>query len=336
HCGPDNFLSHNPHFFKSALSRYTPYGFIALVEKHGIAYHEKKLGQLFCDNSAKDIVKMLLAECEAAGAEVRSNTRVLNIQTDSPHILDTSSGEYQCESLVIATGGLSIPTMGATGFGYEFAKQLGIRVWPTRAGLVPFTLDEKKKQAFNDLSGVSTDAEASANGEAFRENILFTHRGLSGPAVLQISSFWQPGESVALDLLPGKDLRALLETARQATPKQMLKTFLGYHWPKRMAEHWCNLFVTDKPLGEMSNTDIAETVDACQPWQLKPAGTEGYRTAEVTLGGVDTDAVSSKTFACHEHPGIYFIGEVLDVTGHLGGHNFQWAWASGHAAGGFV
>lgn len=333
HSGPENFRSHNPHFFKSALSRFTPWDFIALVNKHGIPYHEKKLGQLFCDNKAKDIVGMLLSECAAVGVEVRTHTTVEAIKTGTTQLLQTSAGEFGCESLVIATGGLSIPKMGATGFGYDFARQLGLPVWPTRAGLVPFTLDERKKQIFGTLSGVSIDIQAEANGQAFRENLLFTHRGLSGPAILQISSHWNPSESVDLNLFPADDLRALLEDGRRNHPRQMLQTFLAQYWPHRLAKCWCEQFFDDKPLADMSNADIDATINACQPWRPTPSGTEGYRTAEVTLGGVDTDAISSKTFECHEHPGIYFIGEVLDVTGHLGGHNFQWAWASGHAAG---
>lgn len=336
HSRPDHFLSHNPHFPKSALSRYTPFDFIALVEKHAIAYHEKKQGQLFCDHKSKDIVTMLLAECKKHGVTVRTHTGITDIKTHAINTLDTTNGRYQCQSLVIATGGLSIPTMGATGFGYDVARQLDIKVWPTRAGLVPFSLDEQKKQLYKDLSGVSVDVTASANRASFRENMLFTHRGLSGPAILQISSFWEPGDTVAINMLPNTDMETALKTARRDTPKRRLKTFLSHYWPNSLADCWCAHYVTDQPLAEMGNAAIANVIKACQPWTLKPAGTEGYRTAEVTLGGVDTNAVSSKTFACHGHPDVYFIGEVLDVTGHLGGHNFQWAWASGHAAGSVV
>lgn len=333
HCGPDNFLCHNPHFVKSALSRFTPADFIALVEQHGIPYHEKKLGQLFCDHKSRDIVNLLLDECAAVGAEVRTDCHIASVTPGPAHRLQTSDGVFGCDSLVIATGGLSVPTMGATGFGYEFAEQLGLRVWPTRAALVPFTLDKARLAQFKDLSGISLDARAEYNGTAFRENILFTHRGVSGPATLQISSYWEPGQPVRFDLCPDRDVAAELTEGRESRPRLELHNWLAECLPKRVAQRWCELWLPNKPLGQLSNADVETVAAHLQPWEWVPAGTEGYRTAEVTLGGVDTDAVSSKTFECKAQAGIYFIGEVLDVTGHLGGHNFQWAWASGNAAG---
>jgi predicted Rossmann fold flavoprotein len=333
HCTPANFISANPHFAKSALSRYTPTDFVALVERHGIPYHEKKLGQLFCDRSSKDIVRMLLDECAAVGAEVRTHSPVTVTQLGPPHLLETPAGAVECESLVIATGGYSIPSLGATGFGFDRARSLGIPVLPTRAALVPFTLEPAQLRQLGDLAGVSLDTVTAADGAEFRENILFTHRGLSGPAVLQASSYWTPGEEIRIDLLPDLDLAAHIRASRQARPKTELKTLLAERLPRRVAQRWCELWLESKPLDQLSDADIRNVVAACQPWVVRPAGTEGYRTAEVTLGGVDTGALSSRTMECRDHPGLYFIGEVVDVTGHLGGHNFQWAWASGHAAG---
>lgn len=333
HCTPANFISANPHFAKSALSRYTPADFVALVERHGIPYHEKKLGQLFCDRSSKDIVRLLLDECAAVGAEVRTHCPVTVRRLGPPHRLETPAGPVECESLVIATGGYSIPSLGATGFGFELARSLGVPVLPTRAALVPFTLEPALLRQLADLAGVSLDTVTAADGAEFRENILFTHRGLSGPAVLQASSYWTPGEKVRIDLFPGLDLAAHLRASRQLRPKLELKNLLAERLPRRVAQRWCELWLENKPLEKLSDADIRHVAAACQPWVLRPAGTEGYRTAEVTLGGVDTRALSSKTMECLDHPGLYFIGEVVDVTGHLGGHNFQWAWASGHAAG---
>lgn len=345
HCTPDNFISSNPHFVKSALSRYTPWDFIALVEKHGVPYHEKKLGQLFCDRSSKDIVRLLLDECDAAGVEVLTHSPANHIRLGSqqnpncprsPHRLQTPGFSVSCESLVIATGGYSIPTLGATGFGFDFARSLGIPVLPTRAGLVPITLEPKQLAKFRDLAGVSVDTLTTAGGAAFRENILFTHKGLSGPAILQASSYWQPGEALDIDLFPDLDLADYIHTAQRQRPKLELKNLLGEQLTKRVAQRWCDLWLDNKPLDQLSKDDILRVESACKPWTVRPAGTEGYRTAEVTLGGVDTNALSSKTMEAHNHPGLYFIGEVVDVTGHLGGHNFQWAWASGHAAGSYV
>ncbi len=333
---PENFLSANPHFCKSALSRYTPWDFIALVEKHGIPYHEKKLGQLFCDRSSKDIVGLLLSECRAAGAEVRTHTPVEIEQLGPPHRLHAGGQHLRCDSLVIATGGYSIPRMGATGFGFDFASSLDMKIQPTRAALVPFVLEDRKLKQFDGLAGVAVDTLSQAGGPAFRENILFTHRGLSGPAILQVSSYWQPGQPVAIDLLPTLDLGEHLRKLRRDRPRTQLRTALGELLPKSLVQRWCELWLEDRPLAEISDQAIADCVAALKHWQVWPSDTEGYRTAEVTLGGVDTSALSSRTMEARAHPGVFFIGEVVDVTGHLGGHNFQWAWASGHAAGGTV
>jgi len=336
YCSPENFISNNPHFVKSALSRYTPWHFIEMVEQHQIAYHEKKLGQLFCDESSKDIVQMLVTECEWAGVTIKTDTPVKVLETAEQKLLETPEGNLQCESLVIATGGLSIPKMGATGFGFELARRLNIPLLPTRAGLVPVVLDDHKLKPLTELSGISFDSITETDSCSFRENILFTHRGLSGPAILQASSYWQPGEVLKIDMFPGIDLTAYLTEMRREKSKTALKTILAEKLTKRVAQLWCDQWIEDKPVGQLSDIDIQQLVSHCQPWTVKPSGTEGYRTAEVTLGGIDTNALSSKTMECKDHPGLYFIGEVVDVTGHLGGHNFQWAWASGHAAGQFV
>jgi predicted Rossmann fold flavoprotein len=333
HSTPANFLSANPHFAKSALSRYTPADFVALVDKHAIPWHEKKLGQLFCDRSSKDIVHMLLAECAAVGAEVLTHAPTRIVQLGPPHVLDTPQGTLRAGSLVIATGGYSIPSLGATGFGIDFARELGLAVQPTRAALVPVTLEPRLLAKLDGLSGVSVETLTRAGGAEFRENILFTHRGLSGPAILQASSYWLPGQPLEIDLFPGVDLGERLRSARRGRPRVELKTLLAEALPKSLAQRWCEQWVDNKPLADLSDADIDRARSACQPWKVYPAGTEGYRTAEVTIGGVDTGALSSKTMECRDHPGVYFIGEVVDVTGHLGGHNFQWAWASGHAAG---
>ncbi|MDD2060065.1 NAD(P)/FAD-dependent oxidoreductase [Pseudomonas sp. GD03860] len=335
---PANFLSQNPHFCKSALARYTQWDFIEMVGKHAVPYHEKKLGQLFCDNKSSDILDMLLAECSNAGAELRMETRIDQIEkVDGGYLLETSAGQFQCQSLVIATGGLSIPTLGATGFGYQVARQFGHTLLPTRAGLVPFTItDPQLKAICTELSGTSVDCVASCNGTHFRENLLFTHRGLSGPAILQISSFWEAGDSVEINLLPEHDALGWLQQQQAERPNSELKTLLGELFTKKMAnllaEHW---FVS-KPMKQYTPAELVQISDKLAAWQVVPAGTEGYRTAEVTLGGVDTREVSSKTMESLKSPGLYFIGEVLDVSGHLGGFNFQWAWASAYAAAQFV
>ncbi|MCP8348063.1 NAD(P)/FAD-dependent oxidoreductase [Pseudomonas qingdaonensis] len=335
---PANFLSHNPHFCKSALARYTQWDFIEMVGKHAVPYHEKKLGQLFCDNKSSDILDMLLSELQSAGAELRMDTRIEQIEKLEPgYLLETSMGTLQCQSLVIATGGLSIPTLGATGFGYQVARQFGHTLLPTRAGLVPFTITEPQLKAMcTELSGTSVDCVASCNGTSFRENLLFTHRGLSGPAILQVSSFWHSGDSVEINLLPEHDALAWLQQQQAERPNSELKTLLGEVFTKKMAnllaEHW---FVS-RPMKQYTPAELAEVADKLAAWQVVPAGTEGYRTAEVTLGGVDTREVSSKTLESLKSPGLYFVGEVLDVSGHLGGFNFQWAWASAYAAAQFV
>jgi predicted Rossmann fold flavoprotein len=334
---PANFLSQNPHFCKSALARYTQWDFIELVSKHGVPYHEKKLGQLFCDNKASDILELLLSECDQAGVTLHLNTAVTQIdKTDSGYQLQTGIGAVSCTSLVIATGGLSIPTLGASGFGYQVAKQFGHTVLPTRAGLVPFTITDQLKELCTELSGTSVDCLVSCNDESFRENILFTHRGLSGPAILQISSYWLPGQAVSINLLPDHDVPTWLAEQQAERPNSELKTLLGELFTKKMAnllaEHW----LVSKPMKQYTPGELAQIAEQLANWQVVPAGTEGYRTAEVTLGGVDTKEVSSKTMESLKSPGLYFVGEVLDVTGHLGGFNFQWAWASAYAAAQFV
>ncbi|WP_371917427.1 NAD(P)/FAD-dependent oxidoreductase [Pseudomonas sp. M30-35] len=335
YCEPGNFLSGNPHFCKSALARYSQWDFIGLVAKHGVPYHEKKLGQLFCDNKSSDILQMLLSECEAVGVDLRLETSVKTIsKQEQGYSLETSIGTVQCQSLVIATGGLSIPTLGATGFGYQVAKQFGHELLPTRAGLVPFTItDPQLKTLCTELSGTSVeDCLVSCNGTSFRENILFTHRGLSGPAILQISSYWQPGDRITIDLLPHIDLPQWLATQQSERPNSELKTLLAELFTKKMAGLLADNWFVSKPMKQYTPSELKTIAEALSDWQLVPAGTEGYRTAEVTLGGIDTREVSSKTLESLKSPGLYFIGEVLDVTGHLGGFNFQWAWASGYAA----
>lgn len=336
---PANFLSGNPHFCKSALARYTQWDFIEMVVRHGVPYHEKKLGQLFCDHKSSDILGMLLDECQQAGVDMRLDTAVQTIEKlDAGYRLQTGLGEVACQSLVIATGGLSIPTLGASGFGYQVARQFGHQVLPTRAGLVPFTITEPQLKGICEaLSGTSVeDCLVSCNGQSFRENILFTHRGLSGPAILQVSSYWQPGDTVEINLLPHLDLPQWLEEQRLERPNTELKTLLGELFTRKMAgllaEHW---FVS-RPLKQYSQAELNDVAERLGNWQLVPAGTEGYRTAEVTLGGIDTREVSSKTMESQKAASLYFIGEVLDVTGHLGGFNFQWAWASGYAAAQYV
>ena len=333
---PDHFISANPHFMKSALSRYTPWDFIALVEKHNIPYHEKTLGQLFCDRSSKDIVRMLLDECAAAGVQVHTHSPVENLEFGPPHRFSSPLGTMRCESVVVATGGYSIPKMGATGFGFDLARSLDMKVLPTRAALVPVVFNERKQDQFSDLAGSSLDTRTQADGPEFRENILFTHTGLSGPAILQASSYWLPGQPMRIDLFPDTPITELIEQARTHRPSQSLKNVLAEHLTRRIAERWCDLWLGNKPVGQLSRDDVQQIQSRCQPWSVWPTETEGYRTAEVTLGGLDTDELSSKTLQSHRQAGLYFIGEVVDVTGHLGGHNFQWAWASGHAAGQFV
>lgn len=335
HINPNHFISHNPHFCKSALSRYAQWDFIELVKKHAIAFHEKSLGQLFCDHKSKEILTMLLTECEQVDTEIYLETEIENIEKldDQSFKIKTSRGHFDCQSLVIASGGLSIPTMGASPFGYKVAEQFKIKVWPTRAGLVPLTLHTKDKERLSLLSGIAVDSLVSNKQQSFRENILLTHRGISGPAILQISSYWQAGETIHINLLPEMNLIDTLKSAQQQYPQKQLNTLLTYYLPKKMIEVFLNKDIAEKKLSALSNQDLGEVVRQFCAWQIKPNGTEGYRTAEVTLGGVDCDAVSSKTMQVNRVPGLYFIGEVLDVSGWLGGFNFQWAWSSGWAAG---
>ena len=355
HTTAANFISRNPHFAKSALARYGPRDFIALVERHRIRYHEKTLGQLFCDGSAAAIVGMLEAECAAAAVRIETACTMRRItretaresvpdcvapdghaktvpKTRGAFQVETSAGTFAGERLVIATGGLSIPKMGATPFGYEVARQFGVGVVECRPALVPLTFGREDRECFADLAGVSADVTARADGRAFREKLLFTHRGLSGPAILQASSYWRPGESVEIDLLPGVDLAAALRGVRGWRAE--VRTVVGRFLPKRLADRWCEVHGIDKgPAAGLSDRDIAAMAEGLHGWRVRPAGTEGYEKAEVTAGGVDTAELSSKTMECRNVPGLYFIGEVVDVTGHLGGFNFQWAWASGAAAG---
>ena len=330
-----NYLSANPHFCKSALARYTPWHFIDLVERHRIAYHEKELGQLFCDESSKLIVKMLLDECTTAGVEVRTQSTIERVEhlDDGSFRLHTAQGRLVATSLVIASGGLSIPSMGASGFGYALAKQFGHGVLPTRAGLVPLTLTGKHAERLQDLAGVSLPVEARCNGASFRNFMLVTHRGISGPSILQISSYWQPGDDLRVDLLPGIDADAQLREWQATRRDAELKTLLAEVLPKRFAQRLCEHWIASKPLRQYTPPELLAVAGLLSSWPLVASGTEGYRTAEVTLGGVDTEGLSSATMMSRHVPGLYFIGEVADVSGWLGGYNFQWAWASGHAAG---
>lgn len=331
----ENYISANPHFCKSALARYTPSDFIALVEKHRIKYHEKKLGQLFCDGSSEQIIEMLLSECSRARVEVRCGCRVVGVcKGESGFRLETDQGELSSTSLVIATGGLSIPTLGATDFGYRIARQFGLRVEETRPALVPLTLTPQVREQLQPLSGVSLGAIVSCLGKEFRENILITHRGLSGPAVLQISSYWRPGETISINLLPDEDVFGLLR--RQQGSGVELANFLARLLPRRFAQAWCELYAQSRPLKSYTSDELYEIARAVHDMRITPAGTEGFKKAEVTAGGVSTSELSSQTMESRRMPGLYFIGEVVDVTGQLGGYNFQLAWASAYAAGQYV
>jgi len=331
---PANFLSANPHFCKSALARYTPWDFIAMVDRHRIAWHEKSPGQLFCDESSKQIVRMLLDECAAAGVRVETNCPVTRLRASAGGFSgDTPLGHVRAASLVVATGGLSIPSLGASGFGYDLARQFGHAVLPLRAGLVPLTLSGKHQERFEGLSGVALPVEARANGAAFRDAMLITHRGVSGPAILQVSSYWEPGTDLRVDLLPGADAGEALRSARAERPAAELKTILSGLLPRRLAERLCEVWIPNRPMRQYRDAELNDIGAQLADWPIVASGTEGYRTAEVTLGGVDTDEVSSSTMMSRRQAGLYFVGEVLDVTGHLGGYNFQWAWASGNAAG---
>ncbi|MCS5708447.1 NAD(P)/FAD-dependent oxidoreductase [Candidatus Berkiella cookevillensis] len=339
HTSPDKYISHNPHFCKSALSRYTPWHFIELINKYRIAYHEKHLGQLFCDEKSKDVVDLLLAECQKYGVSIQLGQSITEVHQRAENqftLVAINAVHYQCESLVIATGGLSIPTMGASGFGYNIAKQFEMPVHPTRAGLVPLTLHKQDVERFASLSGVSQDICAMVNKQSFKESMLFTHRGLSGPAILQISSYWKAGEAVVINLCPHYSIAQLIENTLKISGNQSLKTFLRHLLSKRLVSILWSADFLDKSLKSLSSKEIAALEKSVHAWEIVPNGTEGYRTAEVTLGGVDCNAVSSKNFEANAVKGLYFIGEVLDVTGWLGGYNFQWAWASGWSAGQFV
>ena len=335
HVDAENYISHNPHFCKSALRRFTQWDFLALIDKYRIPYHERLHGQLFCDHSAKDILDMLQAECRLYAAEILLDCALNTLQTrpEGGFALQTTKGVFQCRSLVVASGGLSIPKMGASPLGYKIAEQFGLKVWPTHAGLVPLTLHPQDKDRFAALSGIAVPCIIGNGQQQFRENLLFTHRGLSGPAVLQISSYWQPGETLSINLLPELAVLPLLKNQRTAGSKLKLQTLLGEYLPKRLLQTLLSEDYLGLNVADCSDNQLQLVADNLHHWRLKPNGTEGYRTAEVTLGGVDCDTVSSKTMECLSVPGLFFVGEVLDVSGWLGGYNFQWAWASGWCAG---
>jgi len=340
---PENFLSANPSFCISALNRYTQWDFIALVEKHRIPYHERLHGQLFCNDSAKDILAMLVSECEQVGVQIKTHCEIQQVQARDAlpmrFALTTTQGRFSAESLVVASGGLSIPTLGSSGFGHDLARQFGHTVLPLRAGLVPFTFSDGFKAVTERLSGLAVPVSLSAAETTFTENLLFTHRGLSGPSVLQVSNYWQLGESIRVDLLPGEDIEAWLKEQKRLHAKSLLRTLLSERLAKALVlELQALLWPTwaETPMAAIPDAALTELAQQLQAWTLKPAGTEGYRTAEVTLGGVDTHELSSRTMESKRQAGLYFIGEVVDVTGWLGGYNFQWAWSSGHAAGQFV
>jgi predicted Rossmann fold flavoprotein len=329
HCRPDSFLSSNPHFCKSALARYTPQDFIALVEKHRIPYHEKTLGQLFCDRSAQDIVGMLEEECRAASVKIFTSTAVQQVAQSDKFVLHAGEDEFDAPALVIATGGLSIPKMGATAFGYELARQFGLKIRECRPALVPLTFGANDRTRYCDLAGVSADVVASIGRQSFREKMLITHRGLSGPAILQISSYWKPGEPLTLDLAPAKDITQPLRNQPGGRDLTAAKSAFRAILPDRFADRWLDLHAPER----WTNPTLEDLERNAHHWQVRPSGTEGYDKAEVTAGGVDTDELSAKTMESKKVPGLHFIGEVVDVTGHLGGFNFQWAWASGFCAG---
>jgi hypothetical protein len=338
--GPENFLSRNPHFAKSALARYGPRDFVRMVERHRIRYHEKKLGQLFCDRSAVEIVAMLERECAAAGVRIMTSCPVRAVTGaaagNQAFEVETSWGTYHASSLVIATGGLSIPKIGAARFGYDLARQFGLEIAEPRPALVPLLFGPADLEKFVGLSGVSTEVSAAAGGACFREKMLFTHQGLSGPAILQASSYWTPGSAVEIDLLPDLDLVSVLREGRSQGERAEARTALARYLPKRLADRWCEVYGPSKTVSMLSDREIDAASEALHAWRVVPAGSAGYDKAEVTAGGVDTAELSSKTFEAYRAAGLYFIGEVVDVTGHLGGFNFQWAWASGYSAGQYV
>jgi hypothetical protein len=330
---PSSYYSNNKHFCKSALSRYSEQDFIELVKKHKIEFYEKKLGQLFCRDSARQIVEMLVNECAKSGVEIRTSCTVNTVSKNKSYTITTNQGEFDATSLVIATGGLSIPKMGATDFGHQIAKQFNIALTETRAGLVPFIFDKGYLKNFKELSGISVDAEVSCNNQTFRENILITHKGISGPAILQISSYWQKNDPVTINLLPDTDLTSQIEEQRSLNGNIEIKTMLSGLLPKRLVQQIFSIWLLNKPLKQLTHKEIDDISNFFHQWTIFPSGTEGYRTAEVTIGGVDVNEISSKTFESKNNPGLFFIGEVLDVTGWLGGYNFQWAWASAYCAG---
>ena len=334
HTSPTNFLSDNPRFCHSALSSFTQRDFIGLVESYHIAWHEKTRGQLFCDGSSRQIIDMLLEECRKARAQLQLGVKISAVaKREDGFVVVTDQSEFRCRSLVVATGGPSIPKMGSSGFGYKIAGQFGLKIVPPRAGLVPLTFDPALLAQFGDLSGVSVDAVVSCGKTSFDEALLFTHRGLSGPVILQISSYWREGHDIVIDLAPGTDVLAALKKLRAGHPRQEMATALAELLPKRLGRTIADLIGGPERIADFSDPVLAKIVAALKQWRVRPNGTEGYRTAEVALGGVDTSELSSKTFECRAVPGLYFIGEVVDVTGHLGGFNFQWAWSSGVAAG---
>lgn len=334
HTSPKNFLSDNPRFCISALAGFRPADFIAMVDAYGIQWHEKTLGQLFCDGSSQQIIDMLLAECGKGGVTISLETEVKSVSKgESSFAIETSRGSFEAASLVVATGGKSIPKMGATGLGYDIARQFGLGLVPPRAALVPFTFGPELRERLEGLSGVSVDAEVACGRTRFSEALLFTHRGLSGPAILQISSYWKEGGEIVVNLAAGHDVFGELREARASQPKQEVETALSRLLPKSLAERLCEMSGVTGRLADLSDKRLRALADQVNSWRVKPQGTEGFRTAEVTAGGVDTRGLSSKTMEARDVPGLYFIGEVVDVTGHLGGFNFQWAWASGYAAG---
>ncbi len=326
---PENYLSHNPHFCRSALARFTPQHFIAMLDKHGIGYHEKGAGQLFCDDGSEAIIAMLKAECDAAGVSWCMPCEVVTIERSDGYTIMTACGDFHSAALVVATGGLSIPKIGATPLGYKLAKQFGIPMTKLKPGLVPLSFHPEEWAAYAGLAGVSLEAVVGCGKHSFRDDLLFTHRGLSGPAILQISSYWEHGQPLCIDLLPGLDLYAAF--MQQRSSKMLPGNFIAQHLPRRLAEIIAQHL--DKPLAECSDKSLRALAERLKDWRIMPTGTLGYNKAEVTCGGVDTRALSSRTMECRDIPGLYFIGEVVDVTGQLGGYNFQWAWASGHAAG---
>lgn len=334
HTAPEHFLSRNPHFVKSALSQYSAADFIDQVKRRGIAYHEKKLGQLFCDHSAKAIIEMLVDDCRQVGAVMALNTKIHSVKhQDGRYLLNTSAGNIAARGLIVACGGLSIPKIGATGFGYDIARQFGINIIPTRAGLVPLVFSDDTREFCRHLAGVSIDASVQTKPASFQEGLLFTHRGLSGPSILQASSYWQNGDDITVNLAPAVDALRHLKSIKVAQPKQTCGAALSTLLPKRLARSILESPPITARLGELSDKSIEALAASINAWRITPTGTEGYRTAEVTLGGVDTDALNSKTMECRKYPGLFFIGEIVDVTGHLGGFNFQWAWSSGVVAG---